>query len=232
MPATLESQSQSNLEGIECCESQNRTRQFFSIPANLYIWEPSVSSISAIGNGSCELRICSIPMVMWLSPDPCRQHHSLYTYGSNNPINRVDPDGCADIDFDNHGKRLRARIYVPGVSSSINDLQSFHSRVNTIGYVALVTGGVIPPLAPKSLVVDGFADGAAIVLDVLRITKGDKTAYQDLKRDFGSLILDEFLGLGARTLKQEIKNADIYIDATELGFDGAKSVTMDAIQGE
>lgn len=28
------------------------------------------------------------------SVDPCRQHWSGYTYGSNNPVNRVDPDGC------------------------------------------------------------------------------------------------------------------------------------------
>ena len=37
---------------------------------------------------------------MYIGPDPCRQHHSLYTYGSNNPINRIDPDGCDDNDLD------------------------------------------------------------------------------------------------------------------------------------
>jgi uncharacterized protein RhaS with RHS repeats len=34
---------------------------------------------------------------MWISPDPARQHFSPYTYGSNNPVNRVDPDGRNDI---------------------------------------------------------------------------------------------------------------------------------------
>lgn len=33
---------------------------------------------------------------LWTSVDPMRQHWSGYTYGSNNPINRVDPDGNLD----------------------------------------------------------------------------------------------------------------------------------------
>lgn len=33
---------------------------------------------------------------IWISPDPCKQHLSLYTYGGNNPISKIDPDGCAD----------------------------------------------------------------------------------------------------------------------------------------
>lgn len=38
---------------------------------------------------------------LWTSVDPCRQHWSGYTYGSNNPINRIDPDGCWDTKTDN-----------------------------------------------------------------------------------------------------------------------------------
>ena len=38
------------------------------------------------------------PMLgMWVSVDPARQHFSPYTYGSNNPIVRIDPDGNADL---------------------------------------------------------------------------------------------------------------------------------------
>jgi RHS repeat-associated protein len=36
-------------------------------------------------------------LALWISPDPCRQHHSPYTYGGNDPANRVDPDGCLDF---------------------------------------------------------------------------------------------------------------------------------------
>lgn len=38
------------------------------------------------------------PAEVWISPDAKRQHHSLYTYASNNPTNRIDPDGNQDID--------------------------------------------------------------------------------------------------------------------------------------
>ena len=38
------------------------------------------------------------PMLgMWISVDPKRQHFSPYTYGNNNPIARIDPDGNADL---------------------------------------------------------------------------------------------------------------------------------------
>ena len=33
---------------------------------------------------------------IWIGPDAAGQHHSSYTYGSNNPMNRVDPDGNYD----------------------------------------------------------------------------------------------------------------------------------------
>ena len=37
------------------------------------------------------------PMLgMWISVDAARQHFSPYTYGSNNPIVRIDPDGNQD----------------------------------------------------------------------------------------------------------------------------------------
>jgi RHS repeat-associated protein len=35
-------------------------------------------------------------VAMWMSVDPMRQHWSPYTYGGNNPVNRVDPDGMLD----------------------------------------------------------------------------------------------------------------------------------------
>jgi hypothetical protein len=33
----------------------------------------------------------------WIGTDPKKQHWSPYTYGSNNPIVRIDPDGQADV---------------------------------------------------------------------------------------------------------------------------------------
>lgn len=38
------------------------------------------------------------PMLgLWRSVDAARQHFSPYLYGSNNPVNRFDPDGLEDI---------------------------------------------------------------------------------------------------------------------------------------
>lgn len=34
---------------------------------------------------------------LWISPDAARQHYNPYTYGSNNPVNHLDPDGRFDL---------------------------------------------------------------------------------------------------------------------------------------
>jgi RHS repeat-associated protein len=33
----------------------------------------------------------------WIAADPQQQHFDAYLYGSDNPVNRIDPDGGADI---------------------------------------------------------------------------------------------------------------------------------------
>jgi len=38
-----------------------------------------------------------------VSVDPMRQHFSPFTYGSNNPVNRVDADGKLDVLVDQYG---------------------------------------------------------------------------------------------------------------------------------
>jgi uncharacterized protein RhaS with RHS repeats len=45
---------------------------------------------------------------MWISVDPMEQHFSPYTYGGNNPVNRIDPDGGAD--YGTQDKMVEAAI--------------------------------------------------------------------------------------------------------------------------
>src|SRR5574344_1029164 len=42
-------------------------------------------------------RYMDVALGLWISLDNARQHHSPYTYGNNNPIIRIDPDGNADV---------------------------------------------------------------------------------------------------------------------------------------
>ncbi len=43
-------------------------------------------------------RYYDVDLGMWISVDPMRQHFSPYTYGANNPIMRVDPNGNMDVE--------------------------------------------------------------------------------------------------------------------------------------
>jgi len=94
MPATLETEQL--LPGQTSCKSKNRTREFFSITSNLYIWDTSVSPGIAIGNAPSEVRFCSRPVVMWISPDPASQFFNPYAFGGDG-VNFEDPDGLWKI---------------------------------------------------------------------------------------------------------------------------------------
>ena len=91
MPATLETEQL--LPEQTSCKSKTRTREFFSITSNLYIWETSVSPGIAIGNAPSEVRFCSRPVVIWLTPDPAREFFDPYSYTGGNPINYIDRQG-------------------------------------------------------------------------------------------------------------------------------------------
>ena len=56
----------------------------------------------------------------WVSADAKRQHYSPYTYGSNNPIVRVDPDGNADVlGVANTGVHTVGGVSLIGLGASI-----------------------------------------------------------------------------------------------------------------
>jgi len=71
------------------------------------------------------------PMIaIWNGVDTKRQHNSSYVYGSNNPVNRVDPDGNADYDATSLG-----------ISAQYNTLREAGTTMNqflwdkTIGFL-------------------------------------------------------------------------------------------------
>ncbi len=63
------------------------------------------------------------PMLgLWVSVDPARQHFSPYTYGSNNPVMRIDPDGNADLRFAVvYNKNQDGEALPPTLRSEIED---------------------------------------------------------------------------------------------------------------
>jgi RHS repeat-associated protein len=89
----------------------------FSFSGEMQWSEPSCSPMFTVEETLFEVRFWPRSEVMWISPDPARQHHSLYTYASNNPVNRIDPDGNADMVFSNSGQNLRTQTYGPGTSA-------------------------------------------------------------------------------------------------------------------
>ena len=78
-------------------------------------------------------RYCDPDVALWTSVDAMRQHHSPYTYGSNNPVNRVDPDGNPDITIIKHNQGLQnKRVNSPGIIPKINQIAgNMHKEVNT-----------------------------------------------------------------------------------------------------
>jgi hypothetical protein len=111
---------------------------------------------------------------MWISPDPCRQHYSPYTYGSNDPINRFDPDGCSDIPKALNGLGTAAGgIGIMGTGAVVGGAGVATAGV---GGAALVVGGV----ALGGIGVHTFMAGWMNFLNGLTDTKSNHTpTYQD-----------------------------------------------------
>lgn len=82
---------------------------------------------------------------MWISVDPVNQHFSPYTYGSNNPINRVDPDGAAD--YGTQQNYVNAATTVIGNNDYLPSAGTTHCNEGTM---AIVNTGLTSPLAGKA----------------------------------------------------------------------------------
>ena len=91
------------------------------------------------------------PMLgMWTSVDPKRQHFSPYTYGNNNPIMRIDPDGTWDAnDF---GLSLFMNDVVkPQFNSlsetTVNGTLQIAEKAGRYAEISMATAAVVVPVA-------------------------------------------------------------------------------------
>jgi RHS repeat-associated protein len=80
------------------------------------------------------------PMLgVWISVDPMRQHFSPYTYGSNNPIISIDPDGNEDIYYllgGNKNAQGQALVSLNQYKQATSEsAQAFRDKGYTVKYV-------------------------------------------------------------------------------------------------
>ncbi len=74
------------------CIPEKRSMENFFQSGKMYRDEPVAKPETMLGESRFAVRSCTRPGVMWISPDPARQFHDLYSYG-NDPVNFVDPNG-------------------------------------------------------------------------------------------------------------------------------------------
>jgi uncharacterized protein RhaS with RHS repeats len=89
---------------------------------------------------------------MWISVDPVNQHFSPYIYGSNNPVNRIDPDGAAD--YGTQENYIAAANAVIGNKDFLPSAGTTHCNEGTM---AIVNTGLSSPLV-------GYANDIAKML--------------------------------------------------------------------
>jgi hypothetical protein len=79
----------------DLCNPEKCSKEYFFQTDISSRWETTVSYDIVLGEGGYKIRSCTRPVGMWISPDPMRQFHGLYSYTGNgtNPINGFDPDG-------------------------------------------------------------------------------------------------------------------------------------------
>lgn len=167
-------------------------------------------------NGSTQLDYFSYDLVgaryydadigLWTSVDPARQHWSGYTYGSNNPVNRVDPDGNMDIEamfrhmFNYSGPN---KVNTSEMRSNLAD--NITSASTATSFVGL--GFSISTISAPNPITAGLATGAGVTSVGLSWLAFSIDPSSDRFSD--AAVNSIFLGLGAGAGKALAKTEPI-----------------------
>ena len=153
------------------------------------------------------------PMIgLWTSVDAARQHFSPYTYGSNNPVMRIDPDGnqdAFDLGWDAFVREMKAND-VGAVEKFPDALKETGIQAWNYAKAGSAIGAIIDPEPQSKAVLTGLNA-------MMNIVEG---TYNSLtKDDCGAGFTKGVLGAGGTLLT---KDADVL---ASVGMNFAVDVT-------
>jgi len=171
---------------------------------------------------------------MWISPDPARQHHSPYTYGSNNPVNRVDPDGNQDGSIKSMFRwalNYSGPNEIPIDQKQLADKSAFGAEAVSYAAMACDVGSLVSP-EPASKVALG-ASGLGLGALSASMQWGAFVLDPTFERFGDAVINTAFLGIGyaagaivSKSEYQVLKNGNAVFRNTDNGRFVAKASGM------
>jgi len=102
---------------------------------------------------------------VWITPDPADQHFSPYTYGGNNPVGRIDPNGNSDI--------------------NINIYRNMETNSSTLGTMSVTNTANNNLLDLYTLELPNMNNAK----DISRILQGDYSAGLEYSDKYKSMVL-------------------------------------------
>lgn len=118
---------------------------------------------------------------IWISLDPMEQHWSGYTYGSNNPTNRIDPDGNYDesVQSKEENKVFNEALTIVKEDVYFNNAEKLISHISN---------------GEKTLMTDFFPKGVGpkvIFMNIPNNSKGQRVNGKETNN--GTIVLDNSL---------------------------------------
>lgn len=107
---------------------------------------------------------------LWTSVDPMRQHWSGYTYGSNNPINRIDSDGNQD---------KNALIGVSDYGEVLTSIQDFETQTTFATGLTNAVEGKGWTISIKDISKNHAAGISEFVTSIIRTANGNPITAKD-----------------------------------------------------